>query len=597
MAFSQKRAAHAGGPRLAPFLLISGIVLIGTVIAFALTKTSAFMVIAGLIGTILLAVSFFSPEFGVALLIMSMLLSPEIGAGAAGGGTSVEPSRSVVVRLDDILLVILSAAWFARTAIHKDLGLVRKSPLNRPIGLYVLSCAVSTILGFMAGTVKGKIGTFFVLRYIEYFVVYFMAINFINTRAIIRRFMNIAIITAIVIAAYGVYQIPSGVRVSAPFEGEAGEPNTMGGYLLILMCMAGGQLLMSRRPREIFKWVGYIAFLGLPLLFTGSRSSWLGVPASILAFLLFSHKKKEIFAVVLLLSFSAPALLPESVKERLLFTFKQSKQTRAKQLEVGGVRLDSSTTARLDSWKVAVDGWKQKPILGWGITGMVFIDAQYVRTLAETGLVGMAAFAWLMWAYFQCGIAALRGSPDRYQRGIVLGYLAGLFGLAIHGLGSNTFIILRIMEPWMLFTAIVVVIPEIQERRNKKWEEKEPLYKEAGLIEEETPKEETAPPEAEAPGEEESTERVFEKKLSSWESFLERETIELKRQAIEAEFEKLEKLHFRDPNKTLVKMAAARQETPANGPKPAANGKAAAVLERPKPERKKHVFFPKKDLR
>lgn len=594
MATSRRRTAHAGGSGLAPFFVVLGTIVIGTAVAFALTKTSAFIVVAGLIGAILLLTSFFSPEFGVALLIISMLLSPEIGAGAAGAGTSVETSRSVVVRLDDILLIILSAAWFARTAIHKDLGLIRKSPLNRPIGIYILSCAVSTIIGFMAGNVRGKIGTFFVLRYIEYFVVYFMAINFINTREMIRRFMNIAFITAIAIAAYGIYQIPSGVRVSAPFEGELGEPNTMGGYLLLLMSMAGGQLIMSRRPWQIFKWAGYIAFLGLPLLFTGSRSTWLGVPAVMLAFFLFSHKKKEILILVLGLSFAAPALLPESVKERLLFTFKQRKQIKVKQLEVGGLRLDTSTTARLDSWKVAIDGWKQKPILGWGITGMVFIDAQYVRTLAETGLIGLAVFVWLMWSYFQCGMTAMRGSPDRYQRGIAIGYLAALFGLAVHSLGSNTFIILRIMEPWMLFTAIVVMIPEIYKNQNKQWEEKEPLYQEAGLIVDEPPAEaEPAPPEEGAPsekeGEEEGEERVFEKKISDWEAFLEREATALKRQAIGAEFENLEKFQFRDPKKTLEKMAASRQGTPVNG-------KAAAPAAPPEAApRKKHVFFPKKD--
>ena len=51
--------------------------------------------------------AFFSPRLSLTLLVFSMLLSPEIGLGAVSG------SRSLVVRYDDILLVIIFMAWFA----------------------------------------------------------------------------------------------------------------------------------------------------------------------------------------------------------------------------------------------------------------------------------------------------------------------------------------------------------------------------------------------------------------------------------------------------------------------------------------------------
>ena len=76
-------------------------------LSYSLTQTSAFIVLGGFVGAIILGASFMSPMFGVALLVMSMLLSPEFGS-SGGGGSGTDSSRSVVVRLDEVLFAILS---------------------------------------------------------------------------------------------------------------------------------------------------------------------------------------------------------------------------------------------------------------------------------------------------------------------------------------------------------------------------------------------------------------------------------------------------------------------------------------------------------
>ena len=555
---------------LAPLVLVVIFFAIAILLAATLAKTSAFFVLGGVVAILLLMGSFLSPEFGVAILIMSMLLSPEFGAGAAGAGTTVETSRSVVIRLDDILLIILLGSWFARMAIHKELGFILKNPINRPIGIYILSCFISTTLGLLSGDVRAKVGFFFVIRYIEYFIVFFMGINFIQSVKIMRRFMKIAFFTAALVAIYGLYQIPSGIRVSAPFEGDAGEPNTMGGYLLLMMAMAAGQLITSRGIRPLMGWSSYILLLMIPLLFTGSRASWLGIPAAMLAFFLFSQRKKEILMLTIILLVAAPAILPQGVKDRILFTFTQGKELTggATQVHLGGVRLDTSTSARIESWRIAMNGWMKKPILGWGISGIIFIDAQYVRTLAETGLFGMVALLWLFWAYFQAGRAAMRASPDRFQRGLALGYIAGFFGLVLHGSGSNTFIILRIMEPFMLFTAMIIRIPDIQAAREKEWKEIEGEKEEEARPEEAAESEEEAEsgpvaaeiaraptasslpsmrfgPQKPTVGETAPSTDRYKKKLSEQEEFLEREKKNQERLAKEEKIRSKEGPKFR----------------------------------------------------
>jgi hypothetical protein len=50
---------------------------------------------------------------------------------------------------------------------------------------------------------------------------------------------------------------------------------------------------------------------------------------------------------------------------------------------------------------------------------------------------------------------------NEFYHGISLGFLAGFIGLCGHALGTNTFIIIRIMEPFWLLAGIVISIPKI----------------------------------------------------------------------------------------------------------------------------------------
>ena len=47
-------------------------------------------------------------------------------------------------------------------------------------------------------------------------------------------------------------------------------------------------------------------------------------------------------------------------------------------------------------------------------------------------------------------------------KGIAIGFFAGFVGLLFHSLGANTFIIVRIMEPFWFFAGIVAVLPSLE---------------------------------------------------------------------------------------------------------------------------------------
>ena len=411
-------------------------------------------------------VVFVKTEIGLYLVIFSMLLSPQFGAG---GGTIAE-SRRIVVRSEDVLLLVVALSWLAKTAVNKELGIAVKTPLNRPILAYVAATAIATLIGYLTGTVAGVGGFFYVLKYVEYFVVYYMVVNNLVDRRQAWRFVTAAFVTAVIVSLIGMTQIPSGQRVSAPFEGRDGEPNTFGGYLLLLMMVAGGIALETLRLRTRGIYLGLLGLMSIPFMFTLSRTSYVGLlPAAAVMAVLSSRRRAMIGALLALLVASplALALLPDTVAKRVRHTLEP--EPGLPTVRVGAVGLDPSTSARLISVKQAIDGWTHRPIFGYGVTGFAFMDQQFARTLVETGLVGFAAFLVLIWALLKAGVASFRALEVPEDRGLALGFVAGTVGLLGHAIGANTFIIVRIMEPFWFFAAIIVALPGLAQ------EEKLPL--------------------------------------------------------------------------------------------------------------------------
>jgi O-antigen ligase len=393
------------------------------------------------------------------VVIFSMLLSPEIIAGEIGGKAAL--GRGFTLRLEDFLLLFIGLSWFARTAVDKTTGLFRKTPLNQPIAAYILACLLATLWGKITGDVQGKAGFFFVLKYFEYMIVFFMVVNYVNTEDQAKRLLVCLFITCFIVSVYGLIQVPGGGRVSTPFEGQSGEPNTFGGYLVFMGAIA---LALIDNLKDLRVRLGLsllLTVLLISLLYTQSRASYIAIVPAYLTLSLFSQRRFYLLAGLVLVLALSPLIVPRVAKERIAETFTQPVQTG--QIQFGKLRIDTSASARIISYKEALSDWQKRPILGHGVTGYTFMDAQYPRILVETGIVGLLAFAWIVYTLFRVGVSTWQDAQDDLLRGLALGLIAGLVGLLVHAIGANTFIIVRIMEPFWFLTGIVIALSQMND--------------------------------------------------------------------------------------------------------------------------------------
>ncbi len=456
------------------------IILLACILVFTIffgmlvIKISGELIIAGVIGFALIVTCFLSVRVALYTLIFSMLLSPEFGSRSTEGG-------GVTIRLEDFLLIVIAFGWFARAAIFKELGLLKKTPLNRPILFYILACVVSTAFGMMYGRVQFVKGFFFVLKYIEYFIVYFIAVNYLNTRKQARNLIIGLLIVFVVVCFTSMAQIPQGERITAPFEGEGGEPNTLGGYLLLILSVVAGLLLNTdRKDPNKYKFLLFImCFLAIiPILFSQSRGTWTAAVPCYLTFLLVSNKKVILSIFLVLTLVIGPFVIPATIKERFMYTFKKQPGWVSQfQEKVGGVTFDTATSERISSYKRAFEAYFRHPVFGYGITGWRFLDAQYMKTLVETGALGLISFGMLLYAILRETKKAYKCTDDKFLKGVAMGAYAGVLAMILHATGANTFIIVRIMEPFWFLMAIVIVIPQIvaAEKLKETEEAKSPL--------------------------------------------------------------------------------------------------------------------------
>lgn len=441
------------------FLLISAAAAVA--LGFLAATSSPQFIMGAAASLLVFLFAFFSPKLSLALLVVSMLFSPEIGLGA------LTSHRSVVVRYDDILLVVIFFSWLARSAIRKDTVFVTDTPVQKPIILYTSLCVLSTMLGVLRGDIRFEVSIFYLLKYVEYFLLYFMTVNVLESKEDIARYLRYAFFVLLAVTVYAYFYYFSagpGARASAPFEAPLGkpqesEPASLGGYYLLAMGVLLA-LFAEGGGRQFAYALGTLAFIFPAFLLTFSRASYIGFAFMALALIVKTNKRRLVL-LAMVMAGSAALLaskgLSEKVRERVEMTY--SGQYATHEVRFLGIefRLEESAYIRYASLNEAFTRWLPKhPVLGRGVTGVGLGDTQYTLLIGELGLVGFFAFFWMLYSIYSAARDVYSEYDEPWIKAVALGLMISLIGLLGQAVGVNTFIIVRIMEPFWFLTAVIM---------------------------------------------------------------------------------------------------------------------------------------------
>ncbi|MFO7973799.1 MAG: hypothetical protein R6V12_04110 [Candidatus Hydrogenedentota bacterium] len=437
-------------PAFLAFLFASSVIVL---FFYLITYNPSYTIVAG-VSLFVFCCTLVKVEVGVALLVIAMVLSPEIDAGPVGMGR-----RNLSLRFDDVLIVLVFLGVLARQAWEGKPLLWRPSPINAAIVLYYGVAILSTLRAWQLslGYWDKQVAFLVVVKMAEFYMVFFLVGNAIRNLDQVRWQLLVFLAASLCVSFYGIWLTGSTARISAPFETGGSEPNTLGGYLVIVMMVSGALFTQAPDLKRKVLAACVFALTLWPFLYTLSRASYLALIVGLIA-LGFKSRWFSIIVMTVLILLCSSVLMPEEVKDRVNYTFQRGS---GKEITIGGketgLQVDKSTYERIYVWQKVRHNLRVWPWLGGGVAWGNVLDSQYARVIIETGLLGLAAFLFMQWRILRTTSQAFRWTEDWVGRAVGLAGCAATIAMIVHSLGTITFLVVRIMEPYWFLIALGVV--------------------------------------------------------------------------------------------------------------------------------------------
>ena len=328
-----------------------------------------------------------------------------------------------------------------------DVGARFIAPRNRfptiPILLFLLASILSLLAAERLHEGLRELRTVVV----EPVIFYFLLSNVLDRRKV-SLLADVLVLSGVAVAIAGLYRyfiVGDVITAEGVFRMRAyyGSPNNLGLYLgrviPLAFCLGWFGWRGSRSLRAFY--IGATLLLLGALAITFSGGAWIAVALSLLLVLAF--RNRALFGVAALGVAGLAIALPQFVKlERITSRFDLAQGT---------------SSLRLLIWQAAAKMIQDHPLLGVGLDNFLNQYPRYMLPEAwrepalshphnlvldfwlRTGLLGLAAGAWLLVGFFTAGVRVYRSSSDGRTRAMALGLIAGMLDFVVHGMIDNSY--------------------------------------------------------------------------------------------------------------------------------------------------------------
>ncbi|NLY44167.1 MAG: hypothetical protein GX066_09435 [Clostridiaceae bacterium] len=355
------------------------------------------------------------------------------------------------------LIVLGIISFVIKLFISKDDCMIKTTPLSLPSVLFMVMVVYSSITSF-----SPRSSIFIALMYASFILFSMLAANTIKTKGQLRILIILFVLCGFIVSLYGIYQYYMAdymgfmaahswideemfedirTRVYSTFD----NPNVLGEYLVLLIPISIALLWTQKKgiPRLFFGIVTIA--MGICLIYTSSRGSWLGLLLAIAVFAVLRDKRLIMLAIGGLLML--PFILPRSIINRFS--------------SIGNLQ-DTSSAYRLSIWigslKVIREYWPSGIGLGsdafikiyprYALSGAAFaLHAHniYLQILVETGITGFLAFLFLLLMFYKSIFSSYWRTEDKFLSTLMIALCAGVTGYLFQGLVDNIWYNYRVM--------------------------------------------------------------------------------------------------------------------------------------------------------
>lgn len=350
----------------------------------------------------------------------------------------------------------------------------RRTPFFLWLVAFVLLSLVSA-LGGVTPTASLKI--FFV--YFSFMLAFPLLTNLVRTERDFSRLATVAIVSAFLVSAYGVFQnfflsstTQSWVDSSMFSEIEKrvystlDNPNVLGEYLILFVPLA---VACYFRAKDTLSKAAYLLMnlcMLMCLLYTWSRGAWVGTVLALGFFLL--QKDRRWLIVGLCALCLMPSVLPASILHRLT--------------SIGNMN-DTSTAYRVSVWQGSLRLIADYGLTGVGLGSEAFLRIYpkyalngaeyalhshnfYLQWIVDMGFGGLIVYLGMILTAFSCILRARKTSG--FSKTAALAFSGGLCGYLFHGMAENLWYNYRMVLVFFIYLAMICLTATVGKESSSK---------------------------------------------------------------------------------------------------------------------------------
>lgn len=377
-----------------------------------------------------------------------------------------------------LIAVLIFIVWIFKIAKEKKITF-KRTFLDIPILIFLSTQIVSTFFSIDFYTsIFGFYGRFNggLLSIVTYIFLYFAFVNLFDLKKI-NRLLKISLISTFLVILWGLpgkfgYDLSCFVflkqlnnncwvdqfKPSERLFSTLGQPNWLGSYLsinfFISLYFLFKEKVKSILNRNNLIFIGLTLLIFITILFTRSRSSYLGIVFGLILFssFKFNFKKITILLSIFLISIFIFKTGINSIDKFITFDKNKKEAVIAKEIKNTN---DYLVTESFDIRKIVWEGaWKlglKYPLFGSGVETFAYsyyftrpqehnltsewdfiynkAHNEYLNYLATTGFIGLISYLFLIGSVFYFLIKTLRNEKDKDQKLIYIVLLASYIAI------------------------------------------------------------------------------------------------------------------------------------------------------------------------
>jgi putative inorganic carbon (HCO3(-)) transporter len=398
---------------------------------------------------------------GLVLVMLVLVLAPYVSTTLIG-----------------VLLLCCAAYWVLLTL--SDDARVSLTPIHLPVLLYwfvsVLATALSPVkMQAVDGLIKLSL----------YMLLFALMARLLRSPWVRSSLITAYLLTALLVSVMGIRQwffgadaLATWVDPDSTLAGTTrvysylGNPNLLAAYLLPACVFSAAAVFAWRRWLPKLLALLMAGINSACLILTFSRGGWLGFVAAGFVFLLLLVNHWSIR----LPRFWQKWVIPLVIAAAVGFVFfavisLPPLRDRVASMFVG--REDSSNNFRINVWLSVIEMIRDRPLLGIGPGNAAFnrvypfyqqpgytaLSAYSIllEVAVETGIIGLASFAWILLVAFNQGRLWLRRMRQDWNREAfwLMAAIATMVGMLMHGLVDTVWYRPQVSTLWWLMLALV----------------------------------------------------------------------------------------------------------------------------------------------